>query len=198
MAQFHFDPVTYLEMVRSEVRDYDTLQHEIARLVDEGVNTESPRVLDLGAGTGSTAQAVLTTRPAASLVLFDENPNMLAVAREVLPESNVGQIVIADLSDPLPAGPFDAIVSALAVHHLDGEEKRELFAAVHDRLLPGGRFAMADVVVPDDPSDAITPLSAGYDKPDRASDVLAWLRAAGFRAEITWQARDLAVFVADK
>jgi len=131
-------------------------------------------------------------------VLFDENPNMLAVARDVLPEANVEQVVIADLSDPLPAGPFDAVVSALAIHHLDGEEKRELFAAVHDRLLPGGRFAIADVVVPDDPSDAVTPLSPGYDKPDRASDVLAWLRAAGFRAEIIWHARDLAVFVADK
>ena len=29
MAQFHFDPDTYLEMVRSEVLDYDTIQGEV-------------------------------------------------------------------------------------------------------------------------------------------------------------------------
>ena len=198
MAQFHFDPVTYLEMIRTEVRDYDVLQREIGRLVDEGLGSSTPRVLDLGAGTGSTSLAVLASRPEARIVLFDENPGMLAVARDALPDANIEAVVVADLSDPLPVGPFDAVVSALAVHHLDGDEKQALFAEVHDRLHAGGRFALADVVVPDDLADAVTPLTPEYDKPDRAVDVLAWLRGAGFRAEIVWSARDLAVFVADK
>ncbi len=68
---------------------------------------------------------------------------------------------------------------------------------MRDRLVEGGRFALADVVVPEDPADAVTPLSAGYDKPDTAVDVLDWLRGAGFRADIVWNKRDLAVFVAD-
>ena len=197
MAQFHFDPDTYLQMVRTEVRDYDVLQREIGRLVDEGA-THAPRVLDLGAGTGSTSQAVLAARGEARLVLFDENPGMLAAAKAVLPDANIESVVVADLSDALPAGPFDVVVSALAIHHLDGDEKRALFTEIHDRLRAGGRFAMADVVVPDDPADVVTPLTPEYDKPDRANDVLAWLRGAGFRAEIVWSARDLAVFVGDK
>jgi tRNA (cmo5U34)-methyltransferase len=198
MAQFHFDPATYLGMIRTEVPDYDALQAQIGRAASEWPGTGAPRVLDLGAGTGSTSRAVLDARADARLVLVDENPGMLEIARDLLPAARVEGVVIADLADPLPPGPFDLVVSALAIHHLDGAAKRALFAEVHDRLAPHGRFAMADVVVPDDPAAAVTPLTPGYDKPDRAPDLLEWLRAAGFRAECVWSVPDLAVFVADK
>jgi tRNA (cmo5U34)-methyltransferase len=197
-SQYHFDPVTYLEMIRTEVPHYDTLQSEIERAVRAWNGPGTPRVLDLGAGTGSTSSAVLRAQPDAQLVLVDENPGMLEVAREVLPRANVETVVVADLSDPLPAGPFDLTVSALAIHHLDGAAKRALFAAVHDRLRGGGVFAMADVVLPDDPADVVTPLTPAYDKPDRARDLLAWLLAAGFRAEHVWSSPDLAAFVSHK
>ena len=195
--QYHFDPSTYLATIREEVPDYDTLQSEIARLVRDSGAGDAPRVLDLGGGTGATARAVLAARPGARLVLVDENPHMLDIARDVLPAANIERIVVADLADPLPDGPFDLVVSALAVHHLDGAQKRALFAAVRDHLSARGRFALADVVIPVDPADQLTPLSAGYDKPDTAADVLAWLRDAGFRAEVVWARRDLAVLVAD-
>jgi tRNA (cmo5U34)-methyltransferase len=198
MAQFHFDPDTYLEMVRSEVRDYDTLQGEVERATRELAGTGPLRTLDLGAGTGSTSLAVLRARPTARLVLVDENPGMLAVAREALPAANVERVVVADLADPLPEGPFDLVVSALAIHHLDGQAKQTLFARVYACLRAGGRFVMADVVVPDDAGDAITPLTPDYDKPVRADDLLAWLQATQFRVECVWGARDLAVFVADR
>ena len=199
MAQFHFDPATYLGMIRTEVPEYDTLQAEIERAVREWPGRAAPRVLDLGAGTGSTSRAVLDARADAHLVLVDENPGMLDVARDLLPAANVEAVVITDLADALTPGPFDLIVSALAIHHLDGAAKRALFTEVHDRLQPHGRFAMADVVVPDDPAEIVAPLTPGYDKPDRAADLLDWLRAAGFRVECVWSAApDLAVFIADK
>ncbi len=198
MAQFHFDPATYLEVIRTEVPDYDTLQAEIGRAVRQSAAGAAPRVLDLGGGTGTTSRAVLEARPGARVVLVDENPHMLDVARDVLPAASVERFVVADLADPLPDGPFDLVVSALAVHHLDGAAKRALFAGGRDRLTDGGRFALADVVVPVDPADAVTPLTPGYDKPDAAHDLLAWLLAAGFRAEIVWSGHDLAVFVADR
>ena len=65
-------------------------------------------------------------------------------------------------------------------------------------LAPGGRFVLADVVVPDDPADAITPLSPGYDLPSRADEQLGWLGEAGFDASVVWAERDLAVIVAVK
>jgi cyclopropane fatty-acyl-phospholipid synthase-like methyltransferase len=42
---------------------------------------------------------------------------------------------------------FDAIVSALAIHHLEDAEKRSLFARIHERLRPGGVFVNAEQVV---------------------------------------------------
>src|ERR1700722_8878594 len=197
-SQFHFDPDTYLATIRREIPDYDTLQAEIGRAAREWSGSDAPRVLDLGAGTGSTSQAVLAEYPNARLVLVDENPGMVDVAQSVLPAANVERVAIADLSDPLPHESFDLVVSALAIHHLDGAAKRALFAEIHERLAAGGVFALADVVVPDDPADAAIELTPGYDKPDRADDLLAWLRATGLRAERTWSSPDLAVFVARK
>ncbi len=42
----------------------------------------------------------------------------------------------------------NAIVSSLAVHHLEGSEKAELFRAMYDLLIPGGTFLIADIVQP--------------------------------------------------
>ena len=45
---------------------------------------------------------------------------------------------------------------------------------------------------------SVAPLTDGYDKPDRAAAQLAWLRDAGFEAEIVWEQDDLALLVADR
>ncbi len=65
------------------------------------------------------------------------------------------------IEDELPSGPFDLVASALCVHHLEGELKRDLFARVFAVLAPGGRFVLGDVVVPPDSADAVIPLSDG-------------------------------------
>ena len=65
-------------------------------------------------------------------------------------------------------------------------------------LAPDGRFVLADVIVPDDPADVVTPLDEGFDLPDTIEGQFAWLRAAGLHPRVSWQARDLAVLVADR
>src|SRR5262249_16205697 len=108
------------------------------------------------------------------------------------------ELELAQIQDPLPPGPFDLVFSALAVHHLDAAGKRELFRNVASVLVEGGRFVLADVVVPDDPADAVTPIDEGYDMPASVADQLAWLWDAGLRASLHWARRDLAVIVADR
>jgi tRNA (cmo5U34)-methyltransferase len=54
--------------------------------------------------------------------------------------------VTADLEDPLPDGPWDAVVSALAIHHLSDAAKRQLFRRVAGALRPGGVFVNAEQV----------------------------------------------------
>jgi tRNA (cmo5U34)-methyltransferase len=103
------------------------------------------RVLDLGAGTGLMSAAVRDRYPNAELVLLDGSPEMLAHARERLPGSSTATVV-ADLRDELPEGPFDAIVSALAIHHLEHADKRGLLRRVRERLRDGGVFVNAEHV----------------------------------------------------
>ncbi len=102
------------------------------------------RILDLGAGTGLLSEAVLAAHPGAHVTLLDGAAPMLDHARARLGER--AGYVVGDLADPLPAGPWDAAISALAIHHLDDAGKRALFARVHDALAPGGVFVNAEQV----------------------------------------------------
>jgi len=185
-----WEPEGYPELVRREVPDYERLQDETATATGSGAR----RLLELGTGTGETALRVLARHPRATLVGVDASDLMLEGARAALPADRV-DLRLGRLEDPLPAGPFDVVVSALAIHHLDGPAKADLFARVAALLAPGGRFVLADVVVPEDPADVVTPLDEGFDLPSGLEEQLEWLAAAGLRAHVAWAHRDLAVIV---
>jgi len=192
-GQFHFNPGSYLEMIRDDIPVYDRFQEEVAEASGEGVQ----RVLELGTGTGETAARLLERHREAFLVGVDESAEMLAAARARLPAERVS-LQVSRLEEPLPEGPFDLVASALCVHHLSGAEKRDLFRRVRVALAPGRRFVLADVVVPADPTDAVTSLTPGYDRPDTVVAQLEWLAEAGFAVRVAWEHADLAVVVADR
>jgi tRNA (cmo5U34)-methyltransferase len=194
MSQYHFDPATYLDLMRAEVPAYGRLQEAVAAATD-GLRARS--LLDLGAGTGETLAAVLARHPGCAAVGIDKSAGMLEAACTRLDGFPV-ELTVADLAEPLPKGPFDLVVSALAVHHLDGPAKAELFARVAAALRPGGRFVLGDVVVPDEPSDAVTPLTPDHDRPSTLAEQLTWLSGAGFDARAVWAERDLVVVRADR
>jgi tRNA (cmo5U34)-methyltransferase len=187
--QFHWNPDEYLALMRAELPDYERLQEELVAAT-QGADAQS--ILDLGTGTGETARRVLDAHPRAQLTGIDSSEPMLDVARSSLDRTRA-TLRLSRLEDPLPPGPFDLCISALAVHHLDGPGKADLFKRLGAVLTVGGRFVLADVVVPDDPADALTPLSPDYDLPSTVAEQLRWLGAAGFEAEVTWCHRDLAV-----
>ena len=136
---------------------------------------------------------------AAAAVGIDMNGAMLDAARARLEGLRPPvELRVARLTDPLPEGPFDLVVSALAIHHLEDPDKAVLFARVAGVLRPGGRFVLGDVVVPVDPADAVTPLTAGHDRPATLAEQLAWLADAGLAASPTWSERDLVVVRADR
>jgi tRNA (cmo5U34)-methyltransferase len=175
------------------------------------------RVLDLGAGTGLLARAVARAHPEAELVLFDGSPAMLEQARSALGER--ASYVTGDLAEAPPAGPWDAVVSAMAIHHLYDAGKRELFARVHEALSPGGVFVNAEQVgaptalleraytdwherrarelgaSAGEWAEAVERMSA--DHLATVEDQLGWLRAAGFPdADCLFKDHALAVLVA--
>jgi tRNA (cmo5U34)-methyltransferase len=105
---------------------------------------ELRRVLDLGAGTGLFARAIAAAHPDVELVLLDGSAAMLEQARGSLGER--ASYVLGDFSGELPAGPWDAVVSAMAIHHLEHPAKRGLFERIHAALGPGGVFVNVEQV----------------------------------------------------
>jgi tRNA (cmo5U34)-methyltransferase len=186
VAQFHFTPDRYCEWIRADVPRYDELQDEVAAAT---AGVDARRILDLGVGTGETARRVLARHPGAQLVGVDASAEMVAAANVA------GDLRVARLEDPLPNGPFDLVVSALAVHHLDAEGKRDLFRRISSALSARGRFVLGDVVVAE---EAVTPITPDFDRPDRVDDLLSWLADAGFAPRVTWSWKDLAVIAADR
>src|SRR2546423_14189679 len=173
MADYRFVPEGYLESMLEDIPDYPELQAETVRAT-EGLRAE--RILELGTGTGETARRVLERHPGAHLTGIDVSADMLEEARRRLPGADLR---VSRLEDPLPKGPFDLVLSTLAVHHLDAAGKADLFERVAEVMAPGGRFVLADVVVPARPEDAVIPCTPGYDLPDPVPDHLQWLPEAG-------------------
>jgi trans-aconitate methyltransferase len=134
-------------------------------------------VLELGVGTGETTRRLLARHPDAQVTGLDAHPEMVFKARELGIE-----VRLARMEDPLPDGPWDLVLSVLAVHHLDADGKRDLFRRVREQ---SRAMVMGDVVVAD---PQITPLEAGVDLPSRAEDMVEWCSG-----ELVWEIDDLAV-----
>jgi tRNA (cmo5U34)-methyltransferase len=159
------------------------------------------RVLDIGAGTGLLSAQIAQRHPQVNLVLIDGSAEMLMQAESRLAGCEV-EIHQQDLRDDFPSGRFDAVVSALAIHHLPHDAQRELLQRAHSCLEPGGVFVNAEQIAGPSPwlereydatwrrrcaaAGATEREMANADirmKLDRCVDTqthLEWLRNAGF------------------
>jgi tRNA (cmo5U34)-methyltransferase len=187
VSDWEWDPETYLAQMADEIPGYQDLQAAVAAATG---TVGATRVLELGTGTGETALLVRARHPEARWVGIDSSEAMLGRARERLPDADLR---LQRLEDELPTGPFDLVVSALAVHHLDGAGKQHLFSRIARVLRPGGHFVLGDVVVPPPGQEGPIYIDWVIDKPDTVEDQLTWLRAAGFEAEASSVRVDLAV-----
>jgi tRNA (cmo5U34)-methyltransferase len=192
MDAVDWNPDTYLEAILAEIPSFAELQEQVAGAT-RGLRAET--ILELGIGTGETTRRVLAEHPAARLTAIDSSAAMLERARSAYPRADLR---LTALEDPLPEGPFDLVFSALAVHHLDGAGKQDLFRRVANVLAPGGRFVLGDVVVPEREEDALIPIDWEMDLPDRVDDQRRWLEEAGFDAQAVWTFKDLAVLSATR
>lgn len=110
------------------------------------VNTSTPKILDLGAGTGIFSQFVLEKYPLADITLLDFSEQMLSVARERFKDIKNVSFQVADMMTFKPQQKYDAVISSLAIHHLTDEDKQKLFKKIHSMLNDGGFFVNAEQV----------------------------------------------------
>ena len=176
----------------------------------------APRILDLGAGTGIFSAAIAESVPSAQFTLLDASADMLQRAKTRLAKSQL-DIIVQTLTDQLPSGPFDIVISALAIHHLSDKEKQNLYARIFKILSPGGLFLNAEQVIgkserlqklfedvhlstsrrlgSSEPEIAGAIERMSYDRCSTLSDQLAWLEEIGYEdSECFYRSFRFAVF----
>ena len=104
-------------------------------------------MLDLGAGTGALAEAMLGHERVGSVEAIDIDPEMLARARIRLKRFGTrARFRRRSFDAPLPE--CDAVATSLTLHHVPTmERKLTLYERIYRSLRPGGVFVNADVVI---------------------------------------------------
>lgn len=165
-------------------------------------NTGNPAVLDIGAGTGLLSAFILEKIPGASLTLIDISENMLEAARNRLKHKSDVTYLIGDYSNWIFDKKYDIVASALSIHHLENDQKKQLYENIYANLNPGGIFVNADQVLGSTPfiedlykrdwkvkveksGLSETEIKAAYerttlDKMAPLNDQLTWLKEIGF------------------
>lgn len=105
---------------------------------------EPKRILDLGAGTGLLTCYWHQRYPNAAYVLVDVADEMLKIAHKRFGAARNISYEVRNYQSSLPEGPFDVVVSALSIHHLEDRDKAQLFARIREQLSPGGVFINYD------------------------------------------------------
>jgi tRNA (cmo5U34)-methyltransferase len=183
---------------------FDAFYRRTTDLIPSGAT----HILDLGAGTGLLSAFVRQWYPAAHIHLLDVSAPMLDRARQRLAGDTNVSYEVADYTSAALGSGYDAIVSALSIHHLDDASKKSLFARIFAALRPGGVFVNAEQVA--GPTPALDELykklwleqvreagatpqqiadSLYRQQDDRCASVedqLTWLRSAGFTDVDCW------------
>lgn len=141
--QFNLIAEEYDKNRRLFIPCFDGFYEETTRFI--AANMTSPkRILDLGAGTGLLSQFWFRHFPSTEYVLVDIADEMLNVAKRRFEGVKNVEYCVMDYSKRFPQGAFDVIMSALSIHHLEDEEKRQLFARIYEALPAGGVFVNYD------------------------------------------------------
>ena len=197
------------EHVLDYLRRADTIPHreEGEATLLELLPVGAKRVLDLGSGAGRLLALAKAARPSAEFVALDFSPTMLEELHKLFDRDRSVTIVAHDFEEKLPEiGPFDAIISSFAIHHVPHERKRALYGEVFDMLAPGGVFCnLEHVASPTHRVHSQFLEAIGWPDEDPSNKLLdletqlRWLREIGFQdVDCYWKWRELALFAGTK
>jgi tRNA (cmo5U34)-methyltransferase len=182
------------------------------------------RILELGAGTGNLTEKILTCAPNSRVVGYDLSAEMLDQARAKLAsQSERVDFVEADMSRAEFAGPFDVVVSSIAVHHVPPRSKPVFFRRLYEALQPGGALIIGDTFRAATPAldntyrrlraaaqSSCDPDAAAYEafrtqagpaggSSTQMPNYLRWMRQAGFvSVDCAWKHFSIAVVYGER
>jgi ubiquinone/menaquinone biosynthesis C-methylase UbiE len=171
---------------RDDRRDYipaagsPRLHRQLVELAD--LRAEQ-RVLEIGCGTGNLTVLAKRRQPDAEVVGLDPDPR--ALARATGKAAGLGIRFDRGYSQalPYPDGSFDRVLSALMLHHLEGEARIRTAREALRVLRPGGALYLVDIggrVSPSDGFAARRQLRSERLRPNLGDAVPQLLLGAGF------------------
>ncbi|MBI4500955.1 MAG: class I SAM-dependent methyltransferase [Gemmatimonadetes bacterium] len=207
----------YDQRIRTFIPYYGEILDAVAEALGPS-RTRSPRVVDLGIGTGALAARCLAALPRGRILGIDSDPDMLETARRRLAR-HAGRIQLTRgnfLQTPIPRS--DAIVASFALHHIRSTAAKERFyRACRAALAKNGLLVTGDVFLSDDPAlvdrhfqrwRAHLERSYGARKAGKFLEMwaredryfpltveLRLLERAGFRPEVVWRRAPFAVVI---
>jgi cyclopropane fatty-acyl-phospholipid synthase-like methyltransferase len=155
---------------RQDTREAD--RQEVFRLMAKTLPYDKNariRILDIGAGYGALAQFMLNYFPKSTAVCHDGSEEMAKLgAKRMAPLKKRVQYRLSDLSKPGWSksidGPFEAVVSSIAIHNVRSHDIiRSIYAEIPALLVSGGCFLNFDRMTPS------------------LNQQLDWLKQAGFQ-----------------
>ena len=207
----------YDQQILTFIPFYEEILNQAAAAL---VALERPaRVLvDLGTGSGALAARCAARLKAAAVVGIDSDPQMLRMAARRLGR-RLRPVVANFETAPIPR--CDVVTASFSLHHVAAPAaKRKVFAKVFRALRPGGLLVIADCATASSPRLQARDVAgwrdhlethhgrAGATKFLKAwaredtyftlDQEMAWLRAAGFRVDLSWRKSAFAVIAASK
>jgi tRNA (cmo5U34)-methyltransferase len=206
----------YDVQIRKMIPRYDEMLDSLVSCLPPG---KGGRVVDLGCGTAALSKKFLDSHPDAELTCVDMTEGMLDLARVRMAGHPNVRFVLADFHELDLGGPYDHVITSLALHHVvTDEDKRMIYRKIFDALAPGGSFFNADLVLGSDREmqdiymekwksflyqnftrseveDGVLQRHRREDRPAKLTDHLRWLAEAGFvGTDVAWKHWNFAVY----
>jgi tRNA (cmo5U34)-methyltransferase len=210
----------YDELIRRFIPRYDEMLNEAVYLIRDSV-VDTGKFVELGIGTGSLTERVITAMPRAQIIGIDADPKMLEeAARRLSSHRDRIELRLQDFFTELPNAQ-SAYFAALALHHVPNLSlKQTLYQRIHHALLPGGLFLNADAMFDESHSNqkrkrwAAHLVSSGFAEAEAFDHLESWrkednyfavetelelLHKAGFSyCDVVWRYGPMAVTIGQK
>lgn len=208
----------YDAWIRKIVPRYDEMLDALISCIPFKKDT-SFRAIDIGCGTGAVSKRLLDAFPRAELTCLDMTEKMMDLVKERLKGRRNVRFVLSDIYDFEFDGPYDAVISSLALHHIiTDEDKKLVYRKILGALAPGGSFFNADLVIGSDAAmqelnmsrwkefmyrglardyvdEVQVPRHYREDSPSKLVDHLRWLEEAGFTGvDVAWKHLNFVVY----
>lgn len=144
-SEFDAFSVNYTADMVIVVPHYERLMKCFNDCLPSGINPQ--KILDLGAGNGNSAAAIINRYPNAQYTFLDASTEMLNICQQRFPDANTKCIKSYFSDVDYGENQYDIILAGFSLHHCKADEKKMLFKRLKRSLTSGGVLAMSDLFI---------------------------------------------------